>query len=103
MDGLGVTLPINALIRTTGSGWKALVVRQVVFHRQNGMLTLNMGLWLELAFWEQEGVDAPEASSLDLGEHVRAACYATKPLGRFDHDGSRFPSDNFNRCLRINH
>nr|WP_245735080.1 hypothetical protein [Rhodanobacter glycinis] len=67
------------------------------------MLALDMSLWMEFTFWEQEGVDTSETCGFDFGEQMRAAGYATKPLGCFYHDRSRLSADNLNRFLGINH
>jgi hypothetical protein len=44
-----VSLPTNKFLSAAKTGWKTLVMRQVIYHRKNRMLALNMKLWLELA------------------------------------------------------
>jgi hypothetical protein len=52
MEGLGVTLPSDELLGAAKTGRKAFVVGQIVYDRENGMLALNVELWIELTHWQ---------------------------------------------------
>lgn len=59
----GTTLPSNKLLGATKAGRKAFVVRQIIQHRENGILALNVELRIELTLWKKEPIDASHAKA----------------------------------------
>ena len=62
--------PVDQVIRAAERRRKRLVVRQLVQHRQHGVLAVHVKLGVELIAPQQVGVDATQADAGDLREQA---------------------------------
>src|SRR5579872_1300068 len=87
-------LPIDKGLGAAKRRRKALVMRQIIDNRQDGVLALDMKLRLEFALGQKHCADAPDSSAGKLGKQVRAASRAAHPLRcPYDHRRRLAPDD----------
>jgi hypothetical protein len=61
-------LPVDKFFNAAKRGRKASIVRQIICHRKNGVLTLYMELRIELSLGEKIRADTSHAHARNLGK-----------------------------------